>query len=100
LARDGVACVSHKTEKTLSVGNFYRKTHERFFSNLSCRVTWIKRKVLFSDVRSPNNMKALDLEGDEFRLVGAFVHSRVPAEGASSKSNGQMERKVLVYGGQ
>lgn len=45
-------------------------------------------------------MKALDLEGDEFRVVGAFVHSRVPAEGASSKSNGQMRRTVLVYGGQ
>lgn len=29
--RDGIACVSHKTEKTLSVGNFYRKARESFF---------------------------------------------------------------------
>lgn len=47
--------------------------------------------MLFSDVRSTNNIKALDLEGDEFRVVEAFVLSRVPAE--SSKSNGQLERK-------
>ena len=55
--------------------------------------------MLFSDIRSTNNIKVVDLEGDEFRVGGAFVHVRVPAEGASSKSKGHIERKVPVYGG-
>lgn len=47
-----------------------------------------KKKMLFSDIRTTNNIKALDLErDDEFRAGEAFVHSRVPAQRASSKSN-------------
>lgn len=56
-----------------------------------------KRKTLFSNIRTTNNIKALDKQGDdEFRVGGAFVHSRVPAERTPSKSNGQMGRKVPV----
>ena len=51
----------------------------RLFSNISCRLTWIKRKVPFSDVRTTNNIKALNLKGDDFRVDGAFVLLRVPA---------------------
>ena len=37
----------------------------------------------FSDVRTTNNIKALNLKGDDFRVDGAFVLLRVPAEEAS-----------------
>ena len=42
----------------------------------------LKKKVPFSDVRTTNNIKALNLKGGDFRVDGAFV-LRVPAEEAS-----------------
>ena len=77
--RDSVACVSHKKEGRPPILEIFIG---RLFSNISCRLTWIK-KVPFSDVRTTNNVKALNLKGDDFRVDGAFVLLRVPAEEAS-----------------
>lgn len=84
--RDPVACVSHKKEGGPRILEICT---ERLFSNLSHKST-IKGKVPFSDVRTTNNIKALGLEGDDFRVDGAFVHFRVPAEEASKQwANGE-----------
>ena len=74
--RDSVACVSHKKERRPQSLEIFIG---RLFSNISCRLTWIKRKVPLSDVRTTNNIKALNLKGDDFRVDGAFVFLRVPA---------------------
>lgn len=78
--RDPVACVSHKKEGRPQILELFIG---KLLSNLSHRLTWIKRKVLFSDIRSIHNVKALDLEGDDFRVDGAFFLFRVPAEETS-----------------
>lgn len=78
--RDPVACVSHKKEGRPPILEIFIG---KLLSNLSHRLTWIERKVPFSDIRSINNVKALDLEGDDFRVDRAFVLFRVPAEEAS-----------------
>lgn len=78
--RDPVPCVSHTTEGRPCILEIFTG---RLFNNPSHRLTQIKRKAPFADVRTTNNIKALGLEGDDFRVAGAFVHFRVPAEGAS-----------------